>query len=117
MFNQFGTAQPRLTAADAVAGLAKGDLTVIDCREANELRASGTAQGGLHVPLALLALKADPSGPDHDKRLDPTRPVAVFCASGGRSGMAVQVLQRLGYSAHNIGGFGDWCAAGGPVKR
>ena len=89
MFNLFGAAKPQLSATDAVAGLASGEITVIDCREANELRASGTAQGGLHVPLALLALKADPSGPDHDKRLDPARPVAVFCASGGRSGMAV----------------------------
>lgn len=118
MFNLFGggAAKTRLTSADAIAKSAAGEMTVIDCREASEL-ASGTALGGLHIPLALLPLKADPKGPGHDPRLDPARPVAVFCASGGRSGMAVQVLQRLGYEAHNIGGFGDWCAAGGPVTR
>lgn len=117
MFSRSGSPKPRFTCADAVTAAAAGEITLIDCREAAELRASGTAQGALHIPLALVALKADPTGPDHDKRLDAARPVAVFCASGGRSGMAVQVLQRLGYTAHNIGGFGDWCAAGGPVSR
>lgn len=119
MFNLFGgtAAKPRLTTAEAVAKLAAGEITVIDCREAAELRASGTAAGGLHVPVSLIVMKADPKSPDHDKRIDPAKPVAVFCASGGRSGMATQALERLGYTAFNIGGFGDWCAAGGPVKR
>lgn len=119
MFNLFGGAapKPRLSAADAVTKLAAGEVTVIDCREATELRASGTAEGALHVPLALIAMKADPNSPDHDKRINPAKPIAVFCASGGRSGMATQVLERLGYTAFNIGGFGDWCASGGPVKR
>lgn len=119
MFNLFGggAAKPRLSVADAVAKLAAGEITVIDCREAAELRSGGTAMGGVHVPLSLLMMKADPKSPDHDKRLDPARPVAIFCASGGRSGMAAQALQRLGYTAFNIGGFGDWCAAGGPVIR
>ena len=48
---------------------------------------------------------------------DPAKPVAVFCAVGGRAGQAAQVLERLGYSVHNIGGFGDWVSAGGAVQR
>lgn len=118
MFNVFGgAAAKRFTAADAVAKAIKGEMTVIDCREAGELKASGTAMGGVHIPLALLAMKADPKSPDHDMRLDPAKPVAIFCASGGRSGMGAQALQRLGYEAHNIGGFGDWVNAGGAVQR
>lgn len=106
-----------MTMQDVIAQAATGALVVIDVREANEVKASGQAAGALHIPLALLALKADPKNPDFDARLGHGKPVAVYCAVGGRAGMAVQTLQRLGYSATNIGGFGDWAAAGGPVAR
>lgn len=118
MFNIFGgSAAKRFTASDAVALAAKAEITLLDVREAGEIAASGTAKGGVHVPLSLVPLKANPQGPDHDKRLDPAKPVAVFCAVGGRAGMAAAVLERMGYTAHNIGGFGDWVAAGGAVQR
>ena len=106
-----------MTMKDIIAQAASGALTLIDVREANELRASGTAAGALHIPLGLLAMKADPKSPDFDARLGKGKPVAVYCAVGGRAGMAAQTLQRLGYHATNIGGFGDWAAAGGPVAR
>lgn len=117
MFNLFGGAKPRFTCADAVAKAAAGEITLLDCREASEIAASGTALGAVTIPLAMVPLKADPKAPGHDKRLDPSKPVAVFCAMGGRAGQAVGVLQRLGYEAYNIGGFGDWCGAGGPTQR
>jgi len=102
---------------DIIAEAAKGALTVLDVREANELCASGQAAGAVHIPLALIGMKADPKSPDHDKRLSLDKPVAVYCAVGGRAGMAAQTLQRMGYRVMNIGGFGDWAAAGGPVAR
>lgn len=118
MINPFGgSPAKRFTAANAVALAAKGEITVLDVREAAEIAASGTAKGGVHIPLSMVPLKANPQAPDHDRRLDPAKPVAVFCAVGGRAGMAAQALQRLGYEAHNIGGFGDWAAAGGPTTR
>lgn len=118
MFKLFGgSAAKSLTAADAVALAAKGEITLLDVREAGEIAASGTAKGGVHIPLAMVPLKANPQAPDHDKRLDPAKPVAVFCAVGGRAGQAAAVLERLGYAAHNIGGFGDWVSAGGAVQR
>lgn len=94
-----------------------GDVTVIDVREAAEVAASGQATGALHIPLALLALKADPNGGSYDVRIDPAKPVAVYCAAGGRAGVAVATLASLGYEAINIGGFGEWVNAGGPVTR
>jgi rhodanese-related sulfurtransferase len=82
MFNLFGgSSAKRLTAADAVAMAAKGEVTLLDVREAGEVAASGTAKGGVHIPLSMVPLKANPQGPDHDKRLDPAKPVAVFCAA------------------------------------
>ena len=45
------------------------------------------------------------------------KPIAVYCAVGGRAGMAAQALAGMGFEVHNIGGFGDWANAGGPVSR
>ncbi len=108
---------PRMTAAEAVAKASKGEVTVIDVREASEIAATGKAKVALHIPLSLVPLKADPKAPDRAKGLDPARPVAVYCASGMRSGSAVQVLKKLGYDAHNIGTIRDWVAAGGAIGR
>ena len=103
--------------AEVIAAVKTKDILLIDVRERSELKASGTAQGAEHIPLALLAMKADPKSPDFDKRFKAGKPVAVFCASGGRSGQAASTLQRLGYEAMNLGGFGNWVQAGGPVVR
>ncbi len=118
MFNFLRSApsQPQMTLKDVMAKVASGDIVLVDVREKAELLASGTAKGAIHIPVSLIAMKADPKGPDFDKRFK-DKTVAVFCASGGRSGMAVQALQRLGYPAVNLGGFGAWVQAGGPVTR
>ena len=102
---------------DVITAAAKGHVTVIDVREGAEIAASGQAHGALHIPMAMLAMRADPKGPSFDARLDPAKPVAIYCAAGGRAGMAAQTLQSLGYDATNIGGFGDWANAGGPISR
>jgi rhodanese-related sulfurtransferase len=68
------------------------------------------AKGALHIPLPMVPLQAE-------AKIAKGKPVAVYCAVGGRAGMATQALIKLGYDAHNIGGFADWAAAGGPVSR
>jgi rhodanese-related sulfurtransferase len=121
MFGIARTASPRvgrISPQECVDRHARGDLTVVDVRELAEVRASGTALGGVHAPLMRLADMADPRHPDHIAALDPETPVAVFCASGGRSAMAADMLLKLGYKeVYNLGGFGDWCAGGGKVRR
>jgi rhodanese-related sulfurtransferase len=102
---------------DVIKAAASGAVTVIDVREFSEVQASGQAKGALHIPLATLALKADPKSPDYDPRIAQDKPIAVYCAVGGRAGMAAATLGRMGYETMNIGGFGDWAAAGGPVSR
>lgn len=96
----------------------RGEMVLLDVREPAELRSTGTAVGAINIPLAMLAMRADPRSPDHDARLRPEVPVVLFCASGGRSGMGAQLMQKLGYAeVHNLGGFGDWVRSGGPVLR
>lgn len=110
------TAKP-MTLAEALTLSRSGDVTLLDVREPSEVQASGKAQGALHIPLALVPLKADPKAADLVAGLDLAKPVAVYCGSGMRSGRAVDALQKLGYQAHNIGGFAAWVAAGGAVSR
>lgn len=120
----FGFMRPKgpqagqITVADAVARQAKGEMVVIDVRDISEVRATGTAAGGKHIPLMLLQAKADPRHPDHDGDLATDRPVALFCASGARSGMAADMMRRMGYAeVYNLGGFFDWQAGGGKIRR
>lgn len=105
-----------LSLTDCIALAARGEITLLDVREVAEVQASGLAAGAVHIPLGLLPLKGDPKAPDFDLRLS-GKPVAVYCAAGARAGRAAQFLQAQGIEAHNIGGFGDWAAAGGPVQR
>lgn len=102
---------------EVIEAAAKGGVTVIDVREAAEVAVSGQAMGALHIPLGVLAMHADPNGPSFDARIDRHKPVAIYCAVGGRAGMAAATLKSLGYEAINIGGFADWANAGGPVTR
>jgi hydroxyacylglutathione hydrolase len=66
----------------------KGELQVIDVREASEQ--NETPAGALAVPYRLLA-GADLSS------LDPERPTAVVCHTGTRSPLAASMLARRGF--------------------
>ena len=94
--------------------VAQERMILLDVREVAEARASGVAKGARVIPLSLLGLKADPKHPDCE--LPHGLPIAVYCASGGRSGMAADALTRLGYGpVYNLGGLRDWAAGGGAV--
>ena len=115
MFSAFrSTPQARPSVTDVADQVAQGKMLLIDVREVAEAKASGLAQGAKLIPLSLLGLKADPKHPDCE--LPHGLPIAVYCASGGRSGMAADALSRLGYSpVYNLGGLRDWAAGGGAV--
>ena len=113
-----GAQVQRIDAKDAVAQVAAGELILIDVRDGMELRSSGKAAGALHVPLMSLKMKCDPSSPECLKQLALDKPVALYCASGGRSQGAAQMLAQMGYQkVYNLGGLYDWHAAGGAIER
>ena len=113
-----GAAVGRISAADAIQKAAAGEITLIDVRDAGEIRASGKAKGALHIPMSRLAMVTDPKSPDFDKRLKTDKPVVLYCASGARSQMRGQRMAGLGYArVFNLGGFRDWASAGGPGAR
>ena len=113
-----GSRVQRISGADAVAKAATGELIIVDVRDAGEIRATGKAKGALHIPMATLAMRADPKSPDFEKKLKTDKPIALYCASGARSQMGAQLMMKLGYeTVYNLGGFADWRNAGGAVAR
>jgi rhodanese-related sulfurtransferase len=109
--------RPRRGACSA-ALMTRGDVLVVDVRDAPELQASGKAAGAVHVSRGMLEFRADPDSPYHDEAFDRDRTMILYCASGGRSALAGKALQDLGYrDVRNLGAFKDWAENGGAVER
>lgn len=80
------------TAADA---LAADEITLIDVRSRDEWRETGVAKGAWPISM-------------HEKgfqdrffaarEMSGARPVALICATGGRSGRLLRALRRAGYT-------------------
>ncbi len=100
------------------AELQSGSATLIDIREENE-PAKGRLASAHHAPRGMLEFYADPSRPYHREEFDPDGRLILVCASGGRSALAAETLQRMGYRrvAHLDGGLNAWVAQGLPVER
>lgn len=92
---------------------------IVDLREAHERADTGWIPDSVHVPRGMLEFHADPTSPYHLDPLAPSRPVLLYCASGGRSALAAVTLQTMGYEdvAHLDGGFTAWAETGRPVER
>lgn len=111
------SAEPRRMPADAVASLAAaGEILLVDIRTPEEWRASGVA-----APAHPLDMR-DPAFPAKLQALmaaNPGRPVALICATGGRSGFASGKLAEYGMSGVIDVSEGMFGSAAGPgwLKR
>lgn len=104
---------------DAVAEeMAHGATVLVDIREPSERDQHGIIPGAVHAPRGMLEFYADPTSPYHRAEFNPGSRVILHCASGGRSALAADTLQQMGYGkvAHLDGGFNAWKAAGQPVS-
>ena len=106
-----------LTVDQVAAELAQDDTVLVDIREPNERDQTGAIPGAIAAPRGMLEFYADPASPYHRPEFNPNGRVILHCASGGRSALAADTLQQLGYTkvAHLDGGFNAWKAAGQPV--
>lgn len=108
---------PRISREEAQALIHKGAL-ILDVRDAPEVEKSGKIEGAVHVSRGMLEFRADPESPYHDKKFELSRPVILYCASGGRSALAGRTLKDLGYQqVYNLGAFKDWAEAGGEIEK
>lgn len=107
-----------LSVDQAAAELADGEALLVDIREPDEREEQGVIPGAVHAPRGMIEFYADPSSPYHRPEFGPNKRVILHCASGGRSALAADTLQQLGYTriAHVDGGLKAWREAGQPVK-
>ncbi|MBO1074550.1 rhodanese-like domain-containing protein [Roseomonas marmotae] len=109
---------PRITPQEAAGLIERGEALVVDVRDTAEIQSSGKVAGAVHVPRGMLEFRADPDSPSHDPAFDRSKPVILYCASGGRSALSGKTLQELGYTdVRNLGAFKDWVEAGGKIDR
>jgi rhodanese-related sulfurtransferase len=101
-----------LSPAAVAVELEDADVLLVDLREAEERQSS--IPGAVHAPRGMLEFYADPTSAYHRSEFDPSRRTILYCASGGRSALAADMLQGLGYTrvAHLDGGLKAWQAAG-----
>jgi phage shock protein E len=106
---------------------AKTRIREISATEANERRQRGAmfidvresedfskehAQGAAHFSRGVLELKIEKTAPD------PGQEIICYCGGGSRSALAVESLQRMGYTnvASMSGGFKAWKDQGLPIE-
>jgi rhodanese-related sulfurtransferase len=108
-----------LTPDQVAAEVEGGDVALIDIREDDERLQSGAIPNAVRAPRGMLEFWADPTSPYHREEFDPARRTILYCASGGRSALAADTLQRMGYGnvAHLDGGIKAWKEAGKPVEE
>ena len=107
-----------LSPAAVAAELEGGDVLLVDIREVEERAQHGSIPGAIHTARGMLEFSADPTSAYYRPGFDPAGRIILFCASGGRSALAADMLQVLGYTrvAHLEGGLTSWQEAGFTVN-
>jgi rhodanese-related sulfurtransferase len=118
MIEAANAAVPKISPDEAKAMIAKGDVLIVDVRDAPEVVASGKVKGALNVSRGMIEFRADPGVPYHDPAFTKDKAIILYCASGGRSALSGKTLKDMGYTqVYNMGAFKDWAAAGGEVEK
>jgi len=108
---------PRISADEAVGAHGKDGAVYVDVRDSSAIAETGTIAGAQQIPRGMLEFVADEATPYHNASMQKDANIYLVCAAGGQAALAGKTLQDMGYqSVTNIGGFGDWVAAGGPTE-
>jgi glyoxylase-like metal-dependent hydrolase (beta-lactamase superfamily II)/rhodanese-related sulfurtransferase len=85
--------------------LAEGNITLIDTREESEY-AAGHIDNAILLPRGVIEFKVNTV----PELTDPSKAILIYCRTGGRSALAAQTLQTLGYKTvlSMAGGFEAW---------
>jgi rhodanese-related sulfurtransferase len=110
----------RLTPAQALAAVERGDAVVVDIREEERRLADGRVAAAVEIDRNVLEWRCAPESEWRDERVsDPERIVVVMCNEGFQSSLAAATLRQLGLkrATDMDGGFQRWLADGLPVVR
>ena len=95
---------------DADAKMRSGDAVIVDVREKDEWDEEHIP-GAIHMSRGTIELDIEEKIPDMNQT------IITHCGGGGRSALAAESLQRMGYKnvRSMAGGFKAWKAAGLPT--
>jgi rhodanese-related sulfurtransferase len=83
----------------------KGDLVLIDVREADEVAEDGTIEGAVNIPLGQLIRKGRQGGLNDLKG----KTICTYCNGGYRGNIGADELNKKGFTAVTIdGGYEAW---------
>lgn len=90
-----------------------GKVAVLDVREPAEF-AAGRIPGAVNIPRGILEFQIG----NHPAFQAKEGAILVYCLSGGRSALAVEALQKLGYAqaVSLAGGIKQWQELGLPIE-
>lgn len=101
-----------ISPADAASKVESGAAVLIDVREKEEWNDQ-------HIPKAIHVSRGRLEGEIEEKVADPNAHIILHCGGGGRSALAAETLQRMGY--RNVtsmdGGLKAWKKAGLPTEK
>jgi len=97
---------------DAATKLKSGEATIADVREKDEWDEEHIP-GATHMSRGTIELDIE------EKIPDPNAMIICHCGGGGRSALAAESLQKMGYKnvRSMAGGFKAWKAAGLPTAK
>ena len=97
---------------ETAAALKRGDTLVIDVRDPDEWQ-GGHIPGAKNFSRGTVELEIEEAAPNL------STPIITHCGGGGRSALAAESLQRMGYTnvKSMAGGFKAWKAAGLPTTK
>ncbi len=105
---------PRLAPAACAERVRSGAALLIDVREPGEWH------GGVAARAVLLPLTDLTGGRARWQTFlaaHAGRELLLYCAAGGRSGIAARILAAEGFRAANTGSLSDWIASGWPIAE
>src|SRR2546428_12699551 len=97
---------------EAAAKSKSGQATIVDVREKDEWDDEHIPDA-VHLSRGMIELEVEEKFPDL------STPIITHCGGGGRSALAAESLQKMGYNnvRSMAGGFKAWKAAGLPTEK
>ena len=97
----------------ALLGSKDSKLQIVDLRTPGEIATTGSLPGAEFIDFTA------PNFAQKVKQLDKTRPVLLYCASGGRSATAAEMLhqQKFALVYEMSPGIDGWLAAGNQTSK
>jgi rhodanese-related sulfurtransferase len=101
MLAEANTAVSWLAPGEVRDMIGKGNVLIVDVRDAPELAAGGKLDSAVNASRGTLEFRADPESPSHDPAFQKDKKVLVDCASGGRAALSGKILKVTSASSRS----------------